>query len=772
MCPEQRQQRSSMLAVATLALAISASAALAREPLYGALDNAALLRCEDQFWHGHLNEARSCYQLLQAAQTPIAIRAEANWALGDMQGANSLFQEAVKAEPKNAMLRVRWGELYLQTYQYDEADNLFDEALAIDDKNAWAKIGSAEALSKGGGDSAAISKLMEDAVENIVSPPGVRYRGLLMLLHNALGKDQFEQADKVIKEARDAAENGKLPQLELYALEAANAFMTFKPYQSFIDKALKEDPAYGDAWAIPGRFAMMTRRYRESGAFYEKAVVVQPDHWQAHLELGQNYMRLNQISPGVEHIHTSFDGDKFNPTTINLMRMLEVFLNQTEVFSFPNPPEGPFPKLSLRLNKSESNVMKDYVRELAEAGMASYQTRYRFTAKEPVVIEVYPNHEDFVVRSVGMPGVGLLGVTFGYLLSMDSPTAHARSESYHWGTTLWHELAHVYTVEASNHLVPRWYTEGISVFEEWRTGPIPGRKIPLDVYKAMAEHKFLPVEKLDDGFMRPTYENQVIVSYMQGGLVIDFINEEFGFEKIVDMLELFGKGVKLSEALPQTLGISVEVFDKQFKQYIDIEYGKLLKNLPGWQEDRKAAFTALEKEDWKGAVDAAKKAVFSFPDYVEPDAAYIALARGYSRLNDKDNEFKTLETFWQKGGYASRALLALANDYIERGDNEHAFKVLKDVVWADPFSQDLHVKLGDLYMTHNEPAKALREYLVLLSLNPPDKADANYKVATAYKALNDKNKTMEYVMAALDVAPQYRPAQSLLLELSRSTNKQ
>ncbi|HTR00462.1 MAG TPA: hypothetical protein VMH83_10745, partial [Candidatus Acidoferrum sp.] len=448
--------------------------------------------------------------------------------------------------------------------------------------------------------------------------------------------------------------------------------------------------------------------------------------------------------------------------------MLDVFLDKMEVFNFPNPPDGPLPKLSLRLNKSESAVMKDYVAELAQKAMAHYQDSFRFTPKEPVVVEVYPNHEDFVVRSVGMPGVGLLGVTFGYLLAMDSPTAHARAESYHWGTTLWHEMAHVYTVEASNHLVPRWYTEGISVFEEWRTGPIPGRKIPLDVYKAMAEGKFLPVEKLDDGFMRPSYENQVIVSYMEGGLVIDFINSKYGFDKIVDMLYLFGKGVKFDEALPQTLNVSLADFNQQFEQFINDEYGTLLKHMKGWAEDQKAAFEALEQQNWQAAVDAGKRAVAAFPDYVEADAPYIALARAYSKLNDKDNEFKTLETFWRRGGYASRALLALANDYSERNDNEQAFKVLKDVVWADPFAQELHVRLGDLYMAHNDAQSALREYLVLLALNPADKADANLKVATAYKALNDKDKTMQYLMSALEVAPQYRPAQNLLLELSRA----
>ena len=71
-----------------------------------------------------------------------------------------------------------------------------------------------------------------------------------------------------------------------------------------------------------------------------------------------------------------------------------------------------------------------------------------------------------MVRSLGMPGVGILGVTFGYLFAMDSPSGHPDA-SYHWGTTLWHEMAHVFTLEASNHFVPRWFSEGISVFGEY-----------------------------------------------------------------------------------------------------------------------------------------------------------------------------------------------------------------------------------------------------------------------------------------------------------------
>jgi tetratricopeptide (TPR) repeat protein len=157
-----------------------------------------------------------------------------------------------------------------------------------------------------------------------------------------------------------------------------------------------------------------------------------------------------------------------------------------------------------------------------------------------------------------------------------------------------------------------------------------------------------------------------------------------------------------------------------------------------------------------------------YPDYVEVDSPYIAMARAYARLEDKENEFKTLETFWQRGGYAPRALLTLADRYLEREQQNEAREVLRDVLWSNPFSEDVHAKLGDVYLAQANPQQALDEYLVLLALDPLDKADANLKIATAYKALNDLEKTMEYLMTALDIAPQYRPAQMLLLEMSRT----
>jgi tetratricopeptide (TPR) repeat protein len=344
--------------------------------------------------------------------------------------------------------------------------------------------------------------------------------------------------------------------MEVTAYEAALAFLTRRDPLPYVEASLAESPNYGDAWAIPAYFASITRRYRESGEFYINAVEVQPDLWTAHAELGQNHLRLNQIQDGIDHIRLAYDNDPFNPVTVNLLTLLDTFINEFVPVNYPDPPVASFPELTLRLHKKERDIIREYARKLSQESIDLYSERYRFTPKEPVIVELYPNHEDFVVRSLGMPGVGILGVTFGYLFSMDSPSAHSDA-TYHWGTTLWHEMAHVFTVEASDHMVPRWYSEGTSVFEEWNSGPTPGRKIPIDVLEAMNEGKFLSVADLDDGFMRPTYDGQVIVSYMQSGLVFEFIDEAFGFEPVVDMLYLFNDGISPEAAIEQVLGRAI-----------------------------------------------------------------------------------------------------------------------------------------------------------------------------------------------------------------------
>jgi hypothetical protein len=349
---------------------------------------------------------------------------------------------------------------------------------------------------------------------------------------------------------------------------------------------------------------------------------------------------------------------------------------------------------------------------------------------------------------------------------MDSPTGRA-DENFHWGTTLWHEMAHVFTLEATNHLVPRWFSEGVSVYEEWSTGPLPGRHIPLPVLGAIKEDKFLPVAELDRGFIRPTYEAQVIVSYMQAGLICEYIAGRFGQEALARMLNEFRDGKDTAEAIQGALGITPGQFDENFSAYIDTELGAVLGGLERWQEKQAEVQKSVEDADWRLVVAKAAEAIELFPDYVDEGSPYIAKARAHRELGETVLMTNTLLEYRRRGGYQPEALITLARTLGEAARNDEALDVFKDVIMVTPLRSQVHLDYGDRLMAANRPREALVEYQALLAMNPQDLAEAHFRVAKTYVALEDKAKGREHLLYALEIAPHYREAQQLLLEVVR-----
>ncbi len=235
------------------------------------------------------------------------------------------------------------------------------------------------------------------------------------------------------------------------------------------------------------------------------------------------------------------------------------------------------PDIVTWLDKKEADAMRPYVEDVARQAITTYSNRYAFKPAQPITIEVYPNHDDFAVRTAGLPGIGLLGVTFGYLVAMDSPSGRAAGD-FHWGSTLWHEMAHVFTLSVTEHRVPRWLSEGISVFEEWRTGPTPGIAVSPRALDVFHEGKLLPVATLDEGFIRPAYEDQVQVSYIQAGLICYFIEQKWGFEKLVGLLNQFKKDTTTAAAIQATFNIAPPEFDKQFNAFMNQRFASYLKD--------------------------------------------------------------------------------------------------------------------------------------------------------------------------------------------------
>jgi Tfp pilus assembly protein PilF len=70
-----------------------------------------------------------------------------------------------------------------------------------------------------------------------------------------------------------------------------------------------------------------------------------------------------------------------------------------------------------------------------------------------------------------------------------------------------------------------------------------------------------------------------------------------------------------------------------------------------------------------------------------------------------------------------------------------------------------------LWLAQGNAEGAVREYAAVLALKPLDMASAEFDVAKAYLATGDKAKAEDSVLASLEVAPGYQPAQKLLLEI-------
>jgi tetratricopeptide (TPR) repeat protein len=763
-----------LLAVVFSSLSLGAAPDAFAVTIEYALDRpAALVACDRYAYRGARAEARACFQKLLAESSDPRIKGDAARAIGDVRSANALFQEAIKQYPMDAPLRVRWGQLFITTHQNDEAVKLFSEALEIDESYAPAKLGLAK-VAAGGFE----EKAREWANEVIDQSPDSSVEAYLLLAQTDLEDGKIAEGDAKLDKALEIAEEQELPALEVYALKASADLLRGKTESEWTAKALAQNPSYGDAYATLAYFYVITRRYREAIALLQKAVDIEPDLYTAHAELGMNLLRENKVQEAQQHLQIAYRAHPFSKPVVNTLRLIDSFDNFVVNSHLPSPdtpapavasgaaPPAKNPGALLRLHKNEAAVLDPYVRDLTDRAIQTYSKRYGFELKEPVIVELYPDHDDFAVRTSGLPGIGLLGVTFGYLVAMDSPTGRADSD-FHWGTTLWHELAHVFTLEATNHLVPRWYSEGVSVYEEWSTGPLKGRHIPLPVFQAIKDDKLLPIADLDRGFIRPQYEAQVIVSYMQAGLICEYIASRWGQEGLEKLLKEYGAGKETREALQSALGISAAQFDEDFAGYVERQLGAVVAQLEPWQEAQQQSHAAFAEEDWQAASAAAQRAIELFPDYVDDGSAYIVKARAHKERGDDAGVTETLLEYRNRGGHDPGALISLAKSLAAAARNDDAIAVLEDVLMVAPLRQEVHSELGDRLLQAGNAKRAIVEYQALLAMNPHDLSDAHFRLAKAFFAAEDRASSREHLLYALEIAPGFREAQQLLLEIVR-----
>ena len=177
--------------------------------------------------------------------------------------------------------------------------------------------------------------------------------------------------------------------------------------------------------------------------------------------------------------------------------------------------------LVVRLHPDEAPILREYVLDIAQEALDELSARYDMTVQTPVLVEVFPNHDDFAVRTLGLPGmIGALGACFGQVVTLDSPRARPPGD-FNWMSTLWHEIAHVITLQMSSQRLPRWLSEGISTYEEKRKHLAWGRDQVLEFANALNSGTLLSISELDRGFTRPRVDIALLLSRLGGGRAPD-----------------------------------------------------------------------------------------------------------------------------------------------------------------------------------------------------------------------------------------------------------
>jgi cellulose synthase operon protein C len=703
--------------------------------------------CRELRKHGRRADAQKCFESLVAAREP-AVRAEGYWGLEQYEEANNQFRIAVNEAPSNAMIRVRWGRLMHERFNNTEADNLFNEALQRDPKNAQAYYGLA-LVSADGFDSKAI-EYTNKAIE--LDPKLYEAHELManLLLEDSDDAKAFAEADAALKISPEA--------LDAMAIHAAIEALADRPPDAWLEKIRQINPAYGEGYALIAKHLVLNRRYEDGVAYYRKAVEADPKLWSARSQLGINLMRLGQEEEPRKQLEMCYDNGYRNEETVNSLRLLDSYKN------FVTLKDG---ETILKLNKKEADLLRPYFDEEMARIIATYNKKYKMTLPGPVQVEVYPDHEDFAVRTMGMPGLGALGVTFGLVIAMDSPSGRPPGE-FHWASVLWHEMSHVYILEATNFRVPRWFTEGLAVHEETEASPEWGDRITPDTLVAIRDKKLLPVAELDRGFIRPEYPTQVIVSYYEAGRICDYIKSRWGADKLLDMVHSFAARKTTPDVVRQDLGLAPEEFDKQFLEWLDKDVGATVANFDQWRTKLKDVAAQAKNKNYDAVLKEGEEVRRLYPDYVYPANPYEFMAAADLAKGDKSAAAAILADYEHIGGRNPAALKQLASLEEEMGEPTEAAATMSRINYVYPMDEETHRHLGDLWFAQNNFAGAIREYNAVIALGPIDKAAAQFNAARAYFAAGQKDKAEDHVLASLEVAPDYRPAQKLLLQLKDS----
>ena len=666
------------------------------------------------------------------------------------------------------------GKLALQKEDLKRAAEEYGKALDYDPGNIEALFGMAEAFLPS--DRKAGAGFLEKTLE--LAP--YHFGALLLQAEFAINFEDYKAAGEYL--ARVEGINPRHPEAHAY-----RAILAELERNDMADFAVEREKALA-IWRdnpevdhLIGRVLSRKYRYQEGADSQKRALAFDPQFLPAKLQLALDYLRLGQIDAAWPLAKEVAEADQYNVLAYNLAIL------EKEIASFASVRTEDF---IIRLPPEEAEIYGGRVVELLTEAKQVLGAKYGLIIEEPTLVEFYPNQQDFAIRSFGsLGGEGLLGVCFGSVVTMNSPCSATAGKS-NWEATLWHEYCHVITLTATKNKMPRWLSEGISVYEEKQRHPHWGQKMTPDYRRMIIEDGDLtPIRDMTGAFFQPESGEHLMFAYYQSMLVVEYLIEQHGLDALRAILADLAAGVLINDAierhtkpldqLEKGFALSAIKMAEEYGANVDWKKpdpqqlnAKSLLGVAAYVKGNPANFEArkmltglhLDQEQWDLAAESADALIALLPDYTGERNGYTLKALALRGKKDTAGEAAVLETLASLSAEALGAYTRLIEVNFDGGDWDGVLANAQRGLAINPFNQRIHYCNGCAHEARAEPALAVKSFENALRLDPANPSELRFRLARLLKS-DDEKKARRYLLDSLADSPRYREAHGLLLEI-------
>lgn len=684
----------------------------------------------------------------------------------------AFYDVGKKNHPNEREPWIASGELALDKHDLDLAADTFRTANRKFKDDADIYFGLTRALRSSNPEQAlaAITKTLE------LNPNHIE--ALLFQAEQHIDSENYKSAHSFVDQA--LAVNPRYPKAWAYRAVLAHLDNDPKREDECRDEALSTWPKNPEVDYTIGRKLSQKYRFTEGAAHQQMALAFEKLYLPSRIQLSQDLMRLGLEDKGWELAESTHKLDGYDTTTFNLLEL------KTKLDKFRTIENEHF---VLRMDETEAAIYGERVMSLLERARTTLCAKYDLDLDDKVTVEIFPDENDFAVRTFGMPAVsGFLGVCFGKVITANSPASQGDSPS-NWESVLWHEFCHVVTLTKTENRMPRWLSEGISVYEEVQENPTWGQTMNPQYQAMILNGQLTPLSEMSSAFLSPESGAHLQFAYFQSSLVVEYIVAAHGIDSLKKMLVDLKRGVTINDVLDRHTD-GLEALEKQFKKFVDKKMANMAPNadwelpdleelkgeaLVDWVQEHPDNYLGLsayakvlmEAEQYEAALKPLTKMRELFPEYSGTGSPYAPLAAIYRKLGNRTAERKTLETLTDNSSDEVSALRRLMSMQASAADWPAALKTADRLLAVNPLLVEPHRTIAQAAEQTDQTDTAIAAYRTLVAMKPNDPAVVHFRLATLLQKNGDPA-AKRHVLLALEEAPRYRDAHKLLLEVLRA----